>query len=399
MIVEKKTIEQLPENQCTGCMACMECCPKGCIEKVYDEEGFWRPQIDKTRCVDCSVCVNVCPQLHPLEARQSVEHCIALYSDGAALSSSGGAFYGMAQTVIEKLKGVVCGCIMDEKFHVKHVCAEDMKTVALMQGSKYVQSDLCSTFREIREFLTQKRWVLFSGTPCQVAGLKKSLGGQNTERLITVDLVCHGVPSPTFWENHAKAMISESECGKTTVKFRRKDKYERTTFEFNFSNGKKIPGKQDAYYSLFLKGLSFRESCYLCHYATDARVSDITIGDCNTWTKYMDFHPETAVSIVLCNTQKGVSFWRECEQLFETTPLDVQSEIKSNKQLNRPSERKAVRDYIYKDLAALSEKEFSEKYSEKMTLKDYMKMMFKKIVPVKNREQVRRVILKYVSSQ
>lgn len=392
------TIELLKREKCTGCMACLWKCPKQCISKEYSDEGFWYPKINNTLCINCGVCAKVCPQLNamPLNDIRKGSLC---YRKEAVESASGGAFFGMAQYVIENLDGIVCGCILDECYKAKHICSDCMENVGLMQGSKYVQSDLENCFNEIEEYLKQDRWVLFSGTPCQCAALSKFIGKKNCSKLILIDLVCHGVPSPMFWENHAKAVIPENEYGKISLKFRRKDKYEKTSFELDFSNGKRIPGKQDAYYNSFLKGLSFRESCYLCQYATNKRASDITIGDCNTWTKYMDFHPETAVSIVLCNTGKGERFWNECKGLFETASLDVQSEIKGNKQLNRPSERKTMRDSIYKDLAVLNKKEFSEKYSEKMTVKDYLKIMFKKIVPVKNREQVRRVILKYASSK
>lgn len=392
--MECKTIELLKKEDCTGCMACLLQCPKHCISKQKNEEGFWYPVIKHDQCVNCGACYQVCPQLNPPQYESIKQGYIGIKKD-ASESSSGGAFWGMAQYMVDQMGGIVCGCVMDEAYKVKHVCTDSMQELCSMQGSKYVQSDLENCFVQIREYLKQDRWVLFSGTPCQGAALSRFLNKQSTEKLIIVDLVCHGVPSPVFWEKHIKELIPDSQHGRISVKFRRKDKYERTAFDLNFSDGKKIKGERDLYYNLFLQGDSFRESCYNCRYAAEKRISDITIGDCNTWMNYMDFYPETATSIVLCNTQKGINFWNECKGRFETHDLDVEKEVRGNRQLNQPTKRKEVRNKIYEEIYTLTLKELNEMYTEKASVKDCIKRLVKRLVPVKARENIRRLIFKY----
>ena len=309
--------------------------------------------------------VRTCPQLSQPEYSSIKKGDICLKKDEQKVLS-GGAFWGMAQYLIEKKGGIVCGAIMDETYKVKHICVDNVQDLCNMQGSKYVQSDLEECFAQIEQYLQQGRWVLFSGTPCQGAALSNYLNNKNKDKLIIVDLVCHGVPSPAFWEKHIKGIIPEKEHGRISVKFRRKDKYDKTVYDLSFSNGKKIPAKSDLYYNLFLKGDSFRESCYVCRYATEKRASDVTIGDCNTWLEYMHFYPETAISIVLCNTEKGIRFWDECNYLFETDKLDVEKEVRGNKQLNRPSKRREIRNRIYEEIYSLPKGRIEKKIYRKI---------------------------------
>jgi len=196
-------IEIKDKSKCCGCTACASVCPMDCIEMKEDMEGFLYPSVDKGKCIDCGACERVCPIQNPTkEVLQDQMGYLVQHKDEAVRldSTSGGAFTAIATTVLEK-GGVVFGAAYDESFHVHHTYVEKVKDLAIFRNSKYVQSDLGNCFRQVREFLRNDRWVCFSGTPCQIEGLNKFLGKQY-EKILLVDVVCHGVPSPLIWKKY-----------------------------------------------------------------------------------------------------------------------------------------------------------------------------------------------------
>ena len=192
-------------NQCTGCQACASACPRACIRMERDEDGFLRPVAQTSNCVDCGLCEVSCPIMSPPALSENDPTAYAAYSRDEKLrveSSSGGIFSELALEVL-KQHGAVFGAAYDDHFKVIHVCVEKPEELAKLRGAKYAQSDLCDTFLKIKKRLEGKQLVLFSGTPCHVAGLKAFLH-KEYGNLICVDFVCHGVPSPTAWQQYVK---------------------------------------------------------------------------------------------------------------------------------------------------------------------------------------------------
>jgi coenzyme F420-reducing hydrogenase beta subunit len=200
-------MEGIDKQACCGCGACAQKCPTGCIIMQEDTEGFLYPEIDKKSCVGCKVCEEVCPSVHPKEPRTPLRVYAAKNKDEAVRleSSSGGIFTVLAEKIIDR-KGVVFGARFNEDWEVIHSYVETKEKLSVFRGSKYVQSRIGESYKQAEEFLKAGRFVLFSGTPCQIAGLKLFLK-KEYENLVTVDLICHGVPSPGVWRKYLDEFI------------------------------------------------------------------------------------------------------------------------------------------------------------------------------------------------
>lgn len=213
---------------CCGCKACAAVCPKKCIKMVTDREGFWYPEVDQSACINCGKCERVCPVLNrkkrqPRKFGRKAYAAINTDPEIRFQSSSGGIFTAIAEAIIDR-GGVVFGAAFDKEFAVRQVFAETKEDLAAFRGSKYVQSDMGDAYSSVLRFLQSGRIVLFSGTPCQIGALKSFLG-KEYPNLITVDLICHGVPSPMVWEKyvrHRRSLDSDSQL--RTVQFRDKER-------------------------------------------------------------------------------------------------------------------------------------------------------------------------------
>ena len=201
---------------CCGCNACVQRCPKQCISMHEDEEGFLYPRVDKTICIECGLCEKVCPVINQNEPRKPLKVYAAYNKDEKIRreSSSGGVFTAIAEQVIDE-GGIVFGACFDENWEVKHDYTETKEGLKAFRGSKYVQSRIKDNYQKAEHYLKEGRKVLFSGTPCQIAGLKKYLC-KEYENLLTVDFICHGVPSPKVWRMYLNETIAR-QCGKNTV--------------------------------------------------------------------------------------------------------------------------------------------------------------------------------------
>lgn len=192
------------KRDCCGCNSCVQRCPKSCIRMREDDEGFLYPEVDESVCIDCGLCEKVCPVIHQARENRPIVVCAAKNKSEEIRyqSSSGGVFTALANEIIRE-GGVVFGAGFDENWEVKHDCTETVEGLSAFRGSKYVQSRIGDSFKKAEQFLKIGRTVLFSGTPCQIAGLKRFLR-KEYDNLLTVDFICHGVPSPGVWREYLK---------------------------------------------------------------------------------------------------------------------------------------------------------------------------------------------------
>nr|WP_314445835.1 polysaccharide pyruvyl transferase family protein [uncultured Lachnoanaerobaculum sp.] len=363
------------DSECTGCSACYNVCPVDAISMKFNFEGFLYPYIDDSLCVNCAKCVRCCHIVNTKELKFPEEtYCGAGKGEFIENSASGGMFAVFAKYVIEELSGVVYGVELDLRDNIcRHVEINKVEDIYRIQNSKYVQSEISDVFPLCKKNLLEGRQVLFSGTPCQISGLRNYLGCE-FDNLLTVDIICHGVPSPKLLSMYIKNELPDN-ITKLRFRHRLEASLRRSAYDINYEvNGHTIikPGGNDIYYNAFINGESLRECCYTCKYAREDRISDITIGDCDSWKLYKGLEKDNIISGILINSTKGENFWRECNKRITYTKLDYKEECIINHQLRRPFIRPTRRDTIYKDLSNLKWAEFKEKQQKTqndMTLK------------------------------
>ena len=326
-------IKLASKESCTGCAACASICPKGCIKMVEDREGFLQPKIDSKVCVGCRQCEKTCPILNPptIPSDFETKAYAAINKDEEIRmrSSSGGMFHALAKWTIEH-GGVVFGARFDEKWEVMHDYTETIEGIEPFMRSKYVQSRVGDTFKQAKQFLEQDRWVLFSGTPCQIGGLQAFLG-KEYERLILVDLICHGVPSPAVWREYLKDYVKEGKI--LSINFRdKKDGWLRfqnvTTTTTTTIREEQM---ENPYFRGFLKNAYLRKSCYNCQFRTYHRVSDITLAD--YWGVHElcpEMFDDNGTSILFVHTEKGNNLITELHSNIHKKPQSKVQAIKFN---------------------------------------------------------------------
>lgn len=317
------------KKDCTGCSACANVCPKNCIRIERDEMGFSYPAVDTDVCIGCGRCETVCPILNPAKENSPLSVIGAKNRDEAvrSASSSGGTFFELAKAVILR-GGAVYGCALDSDLVARHVKVEDVDGLSALRSSKYVQSDVGTTYRDVKTALMNGREVLYSGTPCQIAGLKNYLG-KEYDGLLLVDVLCHGVPSPGVFEDYLKYLGEKFGSKPVSVNFRNKEKsWKRLYFEVKFENGKRYFTfcGYDRYMSMFLNNVSLRPSCYDCRFTTVNRQGDITLGD--FWgigRKYPERDDDKGISLIIVNTEKGAKAYGEISDKFDTFESDIET--------------------------------------------------------------------------
>lgn len=353
--IEKPSIENIPpvdRDHCAGCTACASVCPRGALTMVEDDEGFLSPKFDQSLCIKCGRCEKVCPILHPNKNPEPEISYAAWIKDEARreISSSGGLSFALMQSVIES-GGVVCGAAI-ENFVVKHILVDREEDLIKLQGTKYVQSDPGDCFVEIKKLLSAGRKVLFAGTPCQVAGLKNFIGDRN-ENLLTVDLICHGVPSPGVLRKYLEELRRRYPTA-ATVKFR--DNVSGWSYSYAFTlfdrDGQKVFSRLNAY-NPYLKAFSqnviTRRSCGRCEFCTAARVGDITVGDYWGITKIDPaLNDKKGTSLVFVNTDKGRALYDSIgARLSINKALPVQNAVEHQGNLRRPSPESSLREAFF----------------------------------------------------
>lgn len=344
--------EICPLEKCVGCWSCLNSCTHQAIYIEKDICGFRYPHIDSTKCVDCGLCHAVCPVINKAEMYfPKACYAVKVKSDEElATCASGGAATAISRHVI-RMGGIVYGCSGEDIRHVQHVRVVEEENLSSLKGSKYVQSDLNTIFRAVKTDLKMGRRVLFIGTPCQVGGLKAFLKHEYTN-LITVDLVCHGVPSQQLLnDNLDYYRTKERNFAESTVHFREKyivskHQTQSAKIEYGWFFSKNQPYSQiskgkayykDAYMFGFLRGLFFRRCCYHCLYAYPVRVGDLTLSD------FWGLSPDSGmlvgkgVSSVLLNTEKGCNLFMELGSEIDSVPREIEESIVGNGQLQHPS--------------------------------------------------------------
>lgn len=309
--------------KCCGCTACVSACPKNCISMSADREGFLYPVVDSVKCIDCGLCEKVCPVLHPVNNETEPLVYAAINNNEAVRmqSSSGGIFTLIAEYVLEH-GGVVFGACFDSDWNVIHDYTETKDGLARFRGSKYVQSHVGICFTQVKTFLDSGREVLFSGTPCQVAGLKNYLR-KPYSNLFTVDLVCHGVPSPEVWRRYLQEAVCRVYGIKkknvinlgeyiSDISFRAKDKgWKKYNIKIIFRNGKveMMPFFENSYMNVFLSDLSLRPSCYACPTKLHHVQSDITLADFWGVNEIKpDIDDDKGCGLILINCEEKLDF-------------------------------------------------------------------------------------------
>ena len=300
----------ISKNLCSGCSACLNICPKKAIS-MKKENGFLYPSIDYSVCIDCHNCEKICPQLSSSKKHEEL-FIIAAYAKDENIrknSSSGGIFSLFAQKYLSN-NGIVIGCAMAEDFKsAKHIAIKNEQDLRFLRGSKYLQSQTGQTFSDVKKFLLEGKNVLFSGTPCQVAGLSAFIPDYMKKNLLTIDVICHGVPSPLVWEKYIEAREKEAGAKTKAVSFRKKtDKTKEYSLFIEFENGKTFNEsiKNNFYLRGFVNNLFLRPSCYNCEIKNNAYKSDITLAD--YWGAEDVFEKEEVekgISLVITHSEKG----------------------------------------------------------------------------------------------
>ncbi len=297
---------------CTGCEACANVCPVQAITMLPDNEGFLYPHVDETVCIGCGLCVKRCPVLADRQVGNPMGAYAVQCKDEAVRreSSSGGAFTAIAQEIIGQ-GGIVFGAAYDSNFNVGHVAVATSGELGRFRGSKYVQSRIGNSYAEAKKALTAGVKVCFSGTPCQIEGLRHYLG-RSYENLLTVDIVCHGVPSPKLFRKYLDYQ-QDKNGPLREVLFRDKCYgYAGSTMSLRFSGGRTISNGRELQFfkDTFFRNLSTRPSCYACPFKTVGRVSDFTLFDCwhvGVWSKKMD--DDKGTTFVLIHSKKATELF------------------------------------------------------------------------------------------
>ena len=310
------------KSLCCGCTACMSACPSQCIVMRRDREGFDYPFINSPDlCIGCGKCEKVCPVLTPSQKVEPLGAFAARSHAHVDGSSSGGVFPALASQVISE-GGVVFGAVVNDDMTVGHAEACEMDGVEMMRGSKYVQSDLYASYEDVRYLLQEGRKVLFTGTPCQVAGLHRYLGRQY-DGLVTVDVLCHGVPSPGLWEKYVKALERKHGAPMKYVRFKDKsESWRHYAFTTSFGSCEYI---DDPYMALFVQDMTLRPSCYSCSVRDGRSGSDITLSD--LWSVKVsapEMSDDKGVSGVYVYTEKGRHLMEAVSAAMEVRPVDVE---------------------------------------------------------------------------
>lgn len=302
-------LDIIPSKDCCGCEACANICPKDCIAMLPDEQGFLRPQFDEQVCIHCDLCRKACPILSnsPREVSPTILACKNRDDEVRAKSSSGGVFTAIASTIIAD-GGAVYGAAFNEKLEVEHVRIDTIEELARLRGSKYTQSRIGDCYTRAKEDLRNGLKVLFTGTPCQIGGLRTYLG-KEYEELYCIEVVCHGVPSPLIFRHYLDSLERANGAKATSFRFRDKtESWQHYSLSAQFANGNAMRqrGAENPFQRGFIADLYTRPSCTDCRFKNFVSGADITLGD--FWGSGIfgtEYNDDRGISLVCINSRKG----------------------------------------------------------------------------------------------
>lgn len=368
--------EVCPWKNCTSCMACYDSCPVGAIHIVTDNEGFYRPRIELNKCIKCGRCKQVCPVYGNIKKFQP-EHIIAAYAKNAKVrkeSSSGGLFSTIAEYIIEA-NGIVFGAGYGSDFKIQHMGVETIEDLSMLRTSKYVQSYIGKSYSQVRNFLEDGRIVFFTGTPCQVNGLRQYLH-KDYDQLFTADIVCHGTPTSKYFREYILNMEKNSGKKIKEIKFRYKTNDYKLigdlclhNIKIMFSDGSSCinNANQDPYLRAFFSDLLLNPACYHCLFSTKERSGDLTIGD--FWgfkaPSLRWVNTGKGISLVMVNTQKGKWLLNEVKEKIEFCEKTFEEAAKINYPLVHPTTMGGGSDiycHFHKDYNTYGYEYVSRKY-------------------------------------
>lgn len=354
---------------CVGCSACASICPRQCIRMVSDHEGFLYPKIQMETCVQCGSCEKACPVLHRPESLDNgfEQAWGAVNKDTEILleSSSGGLFTALGQAVLDE-GGCIFGAAFDSVFKaVHHIMVDNVNDLALLRGSKYIQSEMGDAYIKVREQLAKKRKVLFSGTPCQVAGLRGFIGRED-DNLILVDVICHGAPSALLWQYYLEEQKKKIGENVKEVSFRNKLKgWHSYGLMITTYNNKQYyrSFQEDPFMKMFLRNYSLRESCYQCSIKEIGGVSDITIGDFWNVEKVVpEMDDFRGVSLGLVHSDKGSCLFERVRKQLVLKEVEYEKAVSGNSAFSQSVSRPKERDAFYCDLTTFRWNKMKKKY-------------------------------------
>ena len=328
---------------CCGCSACASVCAHGAITMKPDALGFLYPMVNTDKCTGCGLCEKVCAFHDDYDRSLNLLQPTAYGARHKEIkemesSRSGAAFIALSDYIMGQ-GGVVYGAGYTDHFRVVHKRANTKEQRNEFKGSKYVQSDLGDTFRQVKQDLKAGLTVLFSGTPCQTAGLHSFVGSRLRDNLILVDIVCHGVPSPYIWRDYIKYLEGKANAEIVHVDFREKEQcgWRAHKEAFRYSDTKRGKEIKETYTHLFYKHIMFRHSCGVCKYTNLQRPSDITIADFWGWEKTNPTanSDDKGLSLVLCNTEKGRQLFESVKERMNIFPAELSNCMQPN--LKQPS--------------------------------------------------------------
>lgn len=322
------------KKDCCGCTACANICPKHCITMKEDREGFMYPSVDKTNCINCNLCEKVCPIINTQPSKYLPDKAYIVRNKDCEIvknSTSGGAVTAFCEEILRK-NGIIFGGAFDENFNVLHRSAESVEDLKIFRSSKYVQSDLSDTYKNVRQNLDNGRYVMFTGTPCQVEGLLRFLK-KPYNNLFTVDFVCRAVPSPLVWKKYRELKTKKYNSEITYANFREKTYgYHSANLTLRFASGKKSIENTKTDYMLksFFDGICSRPSCYECAFRKADRVSDLTVFDCWNITRYVPNLPDDdkGYTAVIVQSEKGEKMLCDVSDKLIMHKADVETLIK-----------------------------------------------------------------------
>lgn len=391
-------IQQEDITKCTGCSACAVACPHQAIRMLKNKEGFYYPAVNSSVCVKCGVCIKTCPisednfkWRQTLDEKNLKEGWAAINNSlERSESASGGVFPMLAEQIIRE-GGVVFGAAWDKQWNVRHIYIESEDTIKLLQGAKYVQSNMGSVYKDAKRFLLDGRKVLFTGTPCQIAGLKKFLKC-DYKNLYCIDMICHGVPSEKAWKSYLKwrMILDKSRRLPECINLRKKEpgwsKYQYSLqFVYKDGNHTSSPCGYDTFMRGFTTDLYLRESCYQCEFKGEKRAADITLGDFwGIWEIDSSMDDNKGTSAVIVHTEKGKELWNKSVIKMKAKQFTIESITEHNSSYYLSAQNTSRREKI---LRTINEYNFEVCINEALALEK---------VKVKRKVQNLAIIIKMV---